>query len=268
MKKDKFSKKIINILGVLLVIILFLFFLKDTMNFLIVKTNQILYPLQSKIYLFGRKIKGDTETILNYKDLIDENTDLKQKLMEKSLIEEKNEKLLEENERLRELLEMKGKFKYSFRTAKISFQQTRELYESFTINLGKKENMLENMPVLYEEMLIGKIDSVYDDYSIVQMITFQDNFVSARANNDTLGVIKGQRDENLIFEPISEYEAKINIGDNVYTSGISDIYPKGILIGKIYEIREISGNKKEYLIKEPSNILDMNEVIVLTEVEN
>lgn len=196
-----------------------------------------------------------------------ENDKLKHLIVQKSLVEKENQKLLNENERLRRLLELKGSFKFKFKVAKINFQQTREMYESFAINLGRIDGIKENMPVLNNNYLIGKIESVYDNYSIVQMITYQNSVVSASINKDIIGVVKGDRGDELVFEPVSFYEAKLNIGDKVFTSGISDIYPKDIYIGDIYKMVKKYGDTMEYFIKLPFNINDVYEVIVLTEVE-
>lgn len=264
----KGRKKVFSVIYIFLAVIVVTFFAKDVFMYTVTEVSQLIYPIQSKIYFFGKKAKESTETVLNYKELLEENSNLKKELTEKSLVEEKYEKLLKENVRLRDLLKMKSEFKYSFRVGKISFQQARELYESFAIDLGSKDGIKKNMPILYKDILIGRVEKVLDDYSIVQMITFQDSVVSTRTKSNTLGIVKGNRGDELVFEPVSAHEAKINIGEKIYTSGISDIYPKDIYVGEVSDVRDKYGDEKEYIIKEPFNILDINEVIVLTEVES
>lgn len=261
-EKNKFLKTIYFVLGILII----LFFAKDVVNYTIEQINGILHPIQSKIYFFGKEAKEKTETVLNYKELIDENEKLKNELLEKSLIEEKNKMLLEENDRLREILKMKNRFKLEFKVGKISFQQTRELYESFAINLGSSDGISENMVVLFEDNLLGKIEKSYKNHSIVQMITYQDSLTSARTDNGMLGVIRGNRSETVIFEPISRHEAEIKVGTKIYTSGVSDIYPKDIYIGEVSEIIEKNLGEVEYRVKLAYNVLEVNEVLILTEV--
>lgn len=258
--REKRKTKYILIIGILLV-----FFAKDIFKYGLDEIEKILYPIQSKIYSFGKKAKEGTENVLNYKELMNENSSLKETLATKSLVEEKNIKLEEENKRLRELLEMKGTFRFDFRVGKIGFQQRRELYESFAINLGKVDGIKENIPVLYQKSLIGKVDKVNEKFSVVQMITYQDSVVSAKADGNILGVIRGNRSDELTFEPVSAHEAELRVGNKIYTSGISDIYPKDIYIGEITEIRKKYGNMVEYIVKVPFNVMDINEVILLTE---
>lgn len=267
MKIGKKKSKVLNTIYVFIILMVVVFFAKDVFMYTMTEIEELFLPLQSRIYFLGKKAKESTESVINYKELLSENSKLKHTLVEKSLIEEKNQRLLEENNRLRELLDMKDHFKFKFKVGKISFQQTREMYESFAINIGEVDGIEKNMPVLFNESLIGKVEKVFKNYSIVQMITFQDSIVSANAANDTVGIVKGNRSDELVFEPVSFHEAQLNVGDKVYTSGISDIYPKGLYIGEICEIKKKYENNVEYLVKLPFNITDMNEIIVLTEVD-
>lgn len=267
MKIGKKKSNVLNIIYIFIILMVVVFFTKDVFMYTMTGIEELFLPLQSRIYFLGKKAKESTESVINYKELLNENNRLKHTLTEKSLVEEKNQRLLEENNRLRELLDMKEHFKFKFKVGKISFQQTREMYESFAINIGETDGIEKNMPVLFNESLIGKVEKVFGKYSIVQMITFQDSIVSATVGENTVGIVKGNRSEELIFEPVSFHEAQLAVGDKVYTSGISDIYPKGLYIGEICEIKKKYENSVEYLVKLPFNIMDMNEIIVLTEVD-
>ncbi|MGL5000002.1 MAG: rod shape-determining protein MreC [Cetobacterium sp.] len=267
MKTGKKKKKVLNIIYLFIIIMVIVFFAKDVFRYTMTEIEELLLPIQSKIYFLGKKAKESTETVINYKELVNENTELKNIITEKSLIGEKNQRLLEENNRLRELLEMKESFKFKFKVGKISFQQTREMYESFAINIGEKDGIQKNMPVLFKESLIGRVEKVFKNYSVVQMITFQESIVSATAAGNSIGIIKGNRSEQLTFEPVSFHESQLKTGDKIFTSGISDIYPKGLSIGEISDVKVKYENNVEYIVKLPFNVVDINEVIVLTEVE-
>ncbi|MGL5000894.1 MAG: rod shape-determining protein MreC [Cetobacterium sp.] len=267
MKTGKKKKRVLNIIYFFIIIMVIVFFAKDVFRYTLTEIEEFLLPIQSRIYFLSKKAKESTETVINYKEIVNENIELKKIITEKSLIGEKNQRLLEENNRLRELLEMKENFKFKFKVGKISFQQTREMYESFAINIGEKDGIQKNMPVLFKESLIGRVEKVFKNYSIVQMITFQESIVSSTAGENSIGVIKGDRSEQLIFEPVSFYEAHLKVGDKISTSGISDIYPKGLSIGEISEVKTKYENNVEYVVKLPFNVTDINEIIVLTEVE-
>ena len=56
-------------------------------------------------------------------------------------------------------------------------------------------------------------------------------------NTGIHGIVKNQG--NLVFNFI-RIEDEINIGDSVFTSGMSNIFPEGILIGTVSRIDETS----------------------------
>jgi rod shape-determining protein MreC len=61
-------------------------------------------------------------------------------------------------------------------------------------------------------------------------------------------------------------EADLMLGDTVVTSGLSALAPKGMLIGKIAEIRkEFSGLSLYCLIKPAVDFNRLEEVLVVTE---
>ncbi|MGL4947463.1 MAG: rod shape-determining protein MreC [Cetobacterium sp.] len=267
MKTGKKKKRVLNIIYFFIIAMIVVFFAKDIFKYTFTKIEELMLPIQSKIYFLGKKAKESTETVINYKEIVNENIELKNIITEKSLVNEKNQRLLEENNRLRELLEMKENFKFKFKVGKISFKQTREMYESFAINIGEKDGIQKNMPVLFKESLIGRVEKVFKNYSVVQMITFQESVVSAMGAEKSIGVVKGNRSEQLSFEPVSFHESQLKVGDVISTSGISDIYPKGLSIGEISEVKVKYENNMEYILKLPFNVADINEVIILTEVE-
>jgi len=61
-----------------------------------------------------------------------------------------------------------------------------------------------------------------------------------------------------------ETDAKISVGDRIYTSGIGQLYPKDYFIGVVAKVE----TKKENLFKRidlvlPFNVFELNEVIVI-----
>lgn len=259
------SKKIPGVIYILGALVVILFLARGAVKYFNQQINELVYPIQSKIYMFGKNIQQRIDGIENYQKVFEENTQLKEKINERDMLAEENDILKQENRRLRELLGMKEEFKYNFKIGKVSFHQVRELYESFSISLGEKDGIKKNMVVLSGKNLIGKVDKVMENYSVVQMITGQDVIVSVLLDNTLLGVVRGDRNGELFFEPSSIYEAELKKGDKVYTSGVSDIYPKGIYVGHISDIDEQEKNPmKKYKVKSDVDIFDLNEIIVIT----
>ena len=180
-----------------------------------------------------------------------------------------NKTLVEENKRLQELLKMKETVPLDLRVAKVNFRSPSNLYERFYINLGTKDGMQKNMIVLAGKTLIGKIGKVYEDYSLVDMVTGENFNLSVLTESQMLGIAKGSDEGTgeLYFEP-NTFENTLQLGEKVYTSGISEIYPKGLYVGYISEIdQDESQIFRSIKIKTDLDILNLNEVLVIVPKE-
>ncbi|MFK4784874.1 rod shape-determining protein MreC [Fusobacterium sp. MFO224] len=265
MKIRRKKKTIMGWIYSFIIFILIIFFLRGIVLFGLKKINMILLPVQSKIYTTSVGVRETFEILTKYKEIFKENIELKKKL---ALVEYQDELLknfAEENERLRKLLKIKEETRYKTLVAKISFQNIQELYTTFSIKLGEQDGVKVNMPILIEKTLIGKIVETSAHYSKVRMITANDSYVSCLAENKILGILSGNTGESLYFKPTSTLESDLKIGEEIYTSGISDVYPKGLYVGKIKNIiSENNGLEKIYEIENNLNIYNLNEVIVIT----
>ena len=266
-RKNKNSKNVKrrNIYIISLCILFLFMIFKGAINQGIDLLSYAVFPIQKKVYGVGGYLKELKEAIVNYQKIIEENKELKNEHIKYNILVSSNEKLIEENNRLRELLGIKEEDKIKFRVAKVNFRNPSNLYARFYINLGKKDGIKRNMIVLSGETLIGKIGRVYDNYSIVDMITSENFNVSAITESQMLGIIKGSdEDDGTLYFEANTFENSIVVGEKVYTSGISEIYPKGIYIGKVSEIDDGDGEIfRSIKVKNDVDILNMTEVLIL-----
>lgn len=231
--------------------------------------SYVVFPVQRKIYQLGNFFKETSEAVVSYKAVLEENRKLKNEHVKYDILLTYNKELSEENRRLREILKMKDEKKLNVKVAKVNFRNPSNIYERFYINLGKKDGVKKNYIVLAGENLIGKIGRVYDDYSMVDMITGENFNVSSLTENGALGVLRGSNegDSTLYFEA-NTFEENIDEGEKVYTSGISEIYPKGIYIGKVDEVID-SGVEvlKSIKVKSEIDVINLAEVLILIPTE-
>lgn len=266
MKKDKESKLkiLLPILAIVIVMALifnrFLFKLKD-------QIDGIALPVQSKVYKFTNRIIGIKDIIFSYEDIIAENENLKKENMTLKLEKIREDKIYEENERLLKLLAMKESSLYrgELKFARVSFTDVNNINNKIYIDLGKEDNVKVNMIAVYGEYLVGKISKVYDNYSELELITNPNSIVSVRSENDILGIARGSDEENglLYFQP-SIYEDNLTVGNEILTSGMSDIYPEGIKIGKIEKVNDKESYTYKMIILKPGfENKDLKELIVI-----
>ena len=264
MKKESKIKILLPILAVIIVTVLIfnrlLFKLKD-------QIDEVALPIQSKVYNVANRAISIKDIIFSYEEIIAENENLKKENMELKIQKERNQKIHEENERLLKLLEMKENsiYKGSLKFARVSFSDINNLNNKIFIDLGSKDGIKTDMIAVYSDYLVGKIVEVHDNYSEVELITNPNSIISAKTMGDILGIARGsdEEDGSLYFQP-SIVEDNLKEGDEITTSGISDIYPESIKIGKISKI----DNKENYsykmvTIKPGFESKDLREVIII-----
>ena len=264
MKKESKIKILLPILAVIIVTVLIfnrlLFKLKD-------QIDEVALPIQSKVYNVANRAISIKDIIFSYEEIIAENENLKKENMELKIQKERNQKIHEENERLLKLLEMKENsiYKGNLKFARVSFSDINNLNNKIFIDLGSKDGIKTDMIAVYSDYLVGKIVEVHDNYSEVELITNPNSIISAKTMGDILGIARGsdEEDGSLYFQP-SIVEDNLKEGDEIITSGISDIYPESIKIGKISKI----DNKENYsykmvTIKPGFESKDLREVIII-----
>lgn len=263
-KSSRSAKRRKVYIAVVCIFFLLLIF-KGAINHGVELVSYVVFPIQKKIYEIGDYIKRTKEAIVSYQEILEENQVLKNEQIKYDILLSYNEKILEENRRLQEILKIKEEKNLNLKVAKVNFRNPSNLYTRFYINLGKKDGVKKNMIVLSGETLIGKVGRVYENYSIVDMITSENFNVSALTESQMLGIIKGSDEEDgtLCFEA-NTFQNNIEIGEKIYTSGISEIYPKGLYIGKVSEIDEDNGELfRSIKVKNDIDILNMMEVLIL-----
>ena len=232
-------------------------------DFLISKTNNILLPIRLKIYKTTNDFQNAINRIVNIKKISQEKDELKLTLEKQKYISIENKNLLEENMRLRSLLELKEKAKYEMIISQVIYIDSLNPYEEITIDKGKEDGIQHNMAVISNLGLVGRIKKVFSDHSTVELITSSSSHVSTIDGNEkSLSVLSGQGNEILNLEYIVVDE-DVKVGDKLYTSGVSDIYAKDIFLGTITSIDNSDEMFKEITVKLPYKIFNLKNVMVI-----
>lgn len=145
---------------------------------------------------------------------------------------------VEELKRLEEASGFKTRNKrFNLIGAKIVRREPAQWLNTILLDRGRVDGVTPNMIVINEDGLIGKIVSVSDYTSRVLLILDPGNTVSVKIKrNNLIGVLKGNGDGtcNLLYIPSG---SDVEIGDIVITSEASELYPSGIVVGKISDIK-------------------------------
>jgi rod shape-determining protein MreC len=248
------------IIAVFMIILIF----RTSIDKVRVFVNMGVMPVKIKIYELGVKVKNSVHNISYFSEIVVQNKELKFELNKNIQLVSKMEELEKENERLRGLLDIKKEGRLDFIAAKISFRDGFSVYNEMYVSKGANDGIKKNMVVLYEKNLLGRVKEVYENASLVELITKNDIYTSVLdQNNKNLSILKGTNSKHLDLEYIT-IDSEVRVGDEIYTSGLSDIYSKGIYVGRIKEIVQNENHLfKKVVVELPYNIFDVNEVIIL-----
>ena len=142
-------------------------------------------------------------------------------------------------------------------------------WRTIQIDLGTRDGIRTNLPVMTAEGLVGKVSSVSFDRSQVVLLGDPNCKVSALIENPArdqgiVGVAGGPFDGSLVQLEYLNRNATIKPGQRVVSSGDGGIFPKGIPLGAVADARPAeSGMFLQAQIKLAANLSALEEVWVL-----
>jgi rod shape-determining protein MreC len=192
-------------------------------------------PMQASLWRAGDNVSNFFDTIAGLKNLKSENENLKSKNLE---LQAGNAALLLlsfENKTLKEALDIKLNEDFRLVIANAVSKDASE--DIIMINKGSEDGMAEGFPVITsQKVLAGKISEVYKHYSKVVLITNKDSSFDAKISGAQIsGLVKGQGSYKLSLELVPR-ELDIKAGDEIITTSLGDIFPDGLLVGRIKEV--------------------------------
>jgi rod shape-determining protein MreC len=115
------------------------------------------------------------------------------------------------------------------------------LFKAVIIDKGRSSGLTINMPVINADGVVGRLVSVSSNYSKVLLLIDQNSAVDCitQRSRDS-GIVKGLSAKTIVYEPSMDYVAKtsdIIVGDAVVTSGIGGIFPKGVPVGEVTDVK-------------------------------
>ena len=173
-----------------------------------------------------------------------------------------------EVERLRILLTFKeiNQGQYVTEAARVIARSPNNWYKTITIDKGMDSGITRDMPVISPDGLVGKVISASANSAQVCLLTDREMAVGAilQQTRETRGIVEGMGDSDTLRMINIPYYSQVKIGENVVTSGLSTIYPPGIQIGVIKDIkRESNGLVLSATVTPAVDFNRMEEVLVI-----
>jgi rod shape-determining protein MreC len=142
------------------------------------------------------------------------------------------------------------------------------LFNAVIIDKGWTSDLTVNMPVINADGVVGRIISVSKNFSKVLLLIDQNSAVDCVTQRSRAsGIVKGLSSKTITYEPSMNYVSKlsdIEVGDEVITSGIGGIFPKGIPVGQVIDVKTPPDELfMEVKIKPSADFSRLEEVLVI-----
>ncbi|HKO99447.1 MAG TPA: rod shape-determining protein MreC [Pyrinomonadaceae bacterium] len=206
--------------------------------------------------------------IINFRSTAVENEQLKQRLWQTELELRNARQSVSENERLKALLNLKEQKTYNQVAASVIARDSSVWFNTITIDRGSSSGVGLNMPVVTGGGIVGRVIAVSPWTAQVMMITDEKAAAGAiigrLGESGALGSVRGLGESNLIEMNYVSGLQKVEVGDYILTTGQDGIYPPGLNVGEVVQVKAGTATQAHEILIRPSANLDrLEEVAVL-----
>jgi len=233
-------------------------------------TQTFASPLQSASSKATGATSGFFQQIWNFRSTAKENEQLKERLAQVETELHTAQANATENERLKALLDLRDQTNIKSIPARVIARDPSVWFNTITINRGSSAGVEVNMPVVTPGGIVGRIITVGPWSSQVMLVTDEKAgagaVVGQLGQSGALGSVRGRADLGIgLIEMryVSGLE-KVEVNDYVMTTGQDGIYPPGLNIGRVVEVKNGTATQAHQILIQPGAQLDhLEEVAVL-----
>ncbi len=258
---------------VVIVILIVAFLVSQTGLFRPVRdlATTLLKPLQDQFTRLSRTVSTWAQGGRDLVALREENRQLRAEVDRLSVellhLEEANKEI----EQLRALLDFTHRYPaYQFKGSEVIGRVvatgSSNLVPDLILDVGTRDGIRRNMPVVTERGLVGRVLEVYPTACRVLLILDVRSSVNAMIQRTRVtGLVEGRPGGKLVMTDIP-HDARIAEGDVVLTSGLGGTFPKGLIIGQVAKVTEDDvGLFQEAEIQSTVNFSGLERALIITD---
>lgn len=213
---------------------------------------------------FHGVVDGTTGAVRTYRDLWQaqqENRELETQLVAAHAEIQQLGEQAAEAQRLRRLLEFKQELPFPTVAAEVIAASPGDASKAIYIDKGSDAGLTSDLAVITPAGIVGKTIAVFPRTAQVLLITDPSSGAAAALEKSRVqGILKGAALNACQLNYVMN-ESPVEVGERVLTSGLDQIYPKGLPIGMVAEIRE--GNIYKTIKVRPAAAMDQLESVLV-----
>jgi rod shape-determining protein MreC len=226
-------------------------------------------PLQGLISGGVHGLGGTWSSYVSLRGVREENKELRDRLAVAELLLQQRTHQAREAQRLREILQLRQVLPLQTLLAEVIARDGVPWFRTVTLNKGSRQGVLLNAPVISPNGVVGRVIRLGPEACVVQLLLDQESGVGVRIERSRVtGVVSGQVDSagQLTGDLQMKYVpmlADVVEADLVITSGLDRMYPPGLVVGRVRQVKLGSGVSKEILVAPSARFDKLEEVLVV-----
>ncbi len=223
-------------------------------------------PLQVVLYKIHRSTLSAWSAYVDWKTVRSENTRLREEVERLRVEALQAGEAREENLRLRKLLALRERLPLSTLAGEVIGKEWSGWVRSLTVNRGRGDGITRLTPVIVPEGLLGRVVEVRAQAAVIQLLNDPGSAVATTVQRSrAVGVVEGEPGGRIRFKFLARDRGGIQEGDLIVTSGLGDLFPKGLPVGRVTRVEEKGSALFHYAVLAPVvDFARVEEVLLLT----
>lgn len=215
--------------------------------------STLLSPFQNFFSYIGDSVGDFFGFIGDMKDFQQENVALKEEVNGLSDRLRESESFKAENERLRQLLELKtNQPERQMVACEVMAKDPGNWFRFFTVDKGSSSGIQVNDTVISGAGLVGRVTEVGPNWAQIMSIIDTDSSLGALVSRtQDYAIVDGEMalgDRGQCKLSYMNNNTSLVVGDEIVTSGLGGIYPAGLLIGRVSEVKSDALGYSQYAV--------------------
>ena len=224
----------------------------------------LIMPLQDVTASLSQSVDDLWDGYINLIQVHSENGRLRQQLAELQGKLHQYQEAYRQQQRLRDLLGFRAATFPNQVAAEVVGVDPSQWAESITINKGTRHQLRRDLAVVTHQGLVGRTIAMAPHYATVLLLTDRRSAVDVLVQRTRArGIVVGKSRRLCELRYVDIHE-DIQVGDTIITSGLGEVYPKGLLVGTVVSVRrQSSGLFHDIEVKPATDLAKLEEILVL-----
>lgn len=208
-------------------------------------------------------VRGGWGRYLALQRIEEENAQLRDETARLRVSLQRERALAAQSRDLQRLLDLRNSTALETMAASVIAGGASPDFRTVTIDKGRGQGLAADMAVIVPAGVVGRVIMPAARAAKVQLLSDRNAAVAALVERSRAqGIVVGTGDDRLRMEYVAG-TADLKVGDQVVTSGMDGIYPKGFVIGQIESVQRGAGEFTEIVVRSSVDFSALEAVLVI-----